>query len=212
MGLSGLLSILVPFILLGGVQEPGLVEGFFSKYWGLSPPSGEMELSWEEGTKNSTPEKCFPPPQPGILGRIEGRYLEFSFQVRCLRECRKQSMHPDTCPKIKVHCDANEINQCLKSRQCPEKMKCCNFNCARKCLNLKQDICSLPKVVGPCLAFFPRWWYDEETQACSKFIYGGCLGNNNNFQSESICKTICKKKKVSPTGPISHAHLGYPGR
>ncbi|XP_023612034.1 WAP four-disulfide core domain protein 6A-like [Myotis lucifugus] len=130
MGLSGLLSILVPFILLGGVQEPGLVEGFFN-----------------------------------------------------------------TCPKIKVHCDTNEINQCLKSRQCPEKMKCCNFNCARKCLNLKQDICSLPKVAGPCLAFFPRWWYDEETQACSKFIYGGCLGNNNNFQSESICKTICKKKK-----------------
>lgn len=78
--------------------------------------------------------------------------------------------------------------------------------------NLLADICSLPKVVGPCLDFFPRWWYDKETQACSKFIYGGCLGNNKNFQSESICKTICKKKKVSPTGPISHAHLGYPGR
>lgn len=82
MGLLGLLPILVPFILLGGVQEPGLVEGSSnSKYWGLSPPSGEMELCWEEETKNSTHKKCFPPPQPGILGRGQGRYLESSFQL-----------------------------------------------------------------------------------------------------------------------------------
>lgn len=62
MGLSGLLLILVPSILLEGVQQPGLVEGSaYSKYWGLSLPSGEMELGWEEGAKSSTDEEeCFP--------------------------------------------------------------------------------------------------------------------------------------------------------
>lgn len=56
------------------------------------------------------------------------------------------------------------------------------------------NVCSLPKVVGPCLAYFRRWWYNKETKTCSRFIYGGCQGNNNNFQSESVCKIICSKK------------------
>lgn len=58
MGLLRLLPILVPFILLGAIQEPGLVEGTFnSKYWRLSPPSGERELCREEGTRNATDEE-----------------------------------------------------------------------------------------------------------------------------------------------------------
>ena len=49
MGFSGLLLILVPLIVLGGVQEPGLVEAFIvSKYGELSPVSGETGLSWED--------------------------------------------------------------------------------------------------------------------------------------------------------------------
>lgn len=69
MGPSELLLILVPFILLESVQKPGLVKGFMlSKYWGLSPSSGGMELGWGEGIKNLTDEECFPPPHPGILG------------------------------------------------------------------------------------------------------------------------------------------------
>lgn len=49
MGLLGLLPVLALFILLGGVQEPELVEGFFgSKYWGLGPPSGDMEVAGRE--------------------------------------------------------------------------------------------------------------------------------------------------------------------
>lgn len=88
MGLSGLLLILVPFILLEGVQQPGLVEGSaYGKYWGLSLSSAEMELAWEEGAKSSTSEEeCFlhlslaswvgegerlgvPPAAPFLLGR-----------------------------------------------------------------------------------------------------------------------------------------------
>lgn len=59
------------------------------------------------------------------------------------------------------------------------------------------DVCSLPKVAGPCMAYFRRWWYDKETKTCSRFIYGGCQGNNNNFQSEAVCKAICSKKSKS---------------
>lgn len=98
MGLSGLLSILVLFIFLGSVQEHGLVEGFLCKYWGLSPLSRERNsdgrkeqiiLTLRNASPTSHPP---PPPQPGILGGKEERFLDSSFQIRCLRGCRKLSV------------------------------------------------------------------------------------------------------------------------
>ncbi|XP_077908198.1 WAP four-disulfide core domain protein 6A-like [Ictidomys tridecemlineatus] len=132
MGLLGLLLFLVPVILLGGVQEPGLVEGLFFK----------------------------------------------------------------SCPKVRVKCEIEERNLCTRHRQCPNNMKCCMFSCGKKCLDMRKDICSMPKEVGPCMAYLPRWWYNEETQLCSRFIYGGCQGNNNNFQSEAICMVVCQKSSI----------------
>src|SRR3712207_4010023 len=71
--------------------------------------------------------------------------------------------------------------------------------------NLPADVCSMPKESGPCMAFMPRWWYDKKTERCYRFIYGGCLGNNNNFQSEAICRIICqgKSKSWGPSLPCS---------
>ncbi|XP_061065787.1 WAP four-disulfide core domain protein 6 [Eubalaena glacialis] len=78
MGFSGVLPILVPFILLGCVQECGLVEAI--------------------------------------------------------------SFHPSgMCPRVRVRCEIEERNLCTKSRQCPEKMKCCRFSCGKKCVNVRQD-------------------------------------------------------------------------
>uniref|UniRef100_A0A8C3WNH0 WAP domain-containing protein n=1 Tax=Catagonus wagneri TaxID=51154 RepID=A0A8C3WNH0_9CETA len=74
MGFSGLLPILVSLIILGGVQEPGLVEAY-------------------------------------LVGK---------------------------CPQIKVRCEFKERDQCTKHRQCPNEMKCCQFACRKRCLNIKK--------------------------------------------------------------------------
>ncbi|KAK2509437.1 hypothetical protein MC885_012167 [Smutsia gigantea] len=65
---------------------------------------------------------------------------------------------------------------------------------------LPTDICSMAKEPGPCMAFFRRWWYDKRNYICSSFIYGGCQGNNNNFQSKVMCQNMCPKKRELP-GP-----------
>ncbi|CAO2577777.1 BPTI/Kunitz domain-containing protein (Fragment) [Lemmus lemmus] len=67
-----------------------------------------------------------------------------------------------------------------------------NFQSQSLCQNVY--ICSLPPDAGPCLAYLPRWWYNKETEVCTQFIYGGCQGNPNNFQTEHICRVVCKKK------------------
>uniref|UniRef100_A0A8C7B5W1 BPTI/Kunitz inhibitor domain-containing protein n=1 Tax=Neovison vison TaxID=452646 RepID=A0A8C7B5W1_NEOVI len=55
------------------------------------------------------------------------------------------------------------------------------------------NICSLPMSIGLCLASIPRWWYNKEFKTCTSFNYGGCAGNNNNFQSEAVCRAVCSE-------------------
>lgn len=82
---------------------------------------------------------------------------------------------------------------------------------------LSADICSLPKDSGYCLAYFPHWFYNKENSTCQLFIYGGCQGNNNNFQSQSLCQKVCQKKSESwrgylraPLGPFGRCGLACP--
>ncbi|XP_046402802.1 LOW QUALITY PROTEIN: papilin [Ischnura elegans] len=54
-----------------------------------------------------------------------------------------------------------------------------------------RDACYLPKVEGPCDGYYPTWYYDAERKQCGQFIYGGCLGNNNKFQTREECEELC---------------------
>ncbi len=53
------------------------------------------------------------------------------------------------------------------------------------------DACALPPEPGPCEAAMRRWYHNAETGACEMFIYGGCQGNANNFQSAEACEEAC---------------------
>nr|XP_024653259.1 eppin-like [Macaca nemestrina] len=89
----------------------------------------------------------------------------------------------------------SEKGMCVQGTDNAGQKKCCVFSCGKKCLDLKQDVCEMPNETGPCLAFFIRWWYDKKNNTCSTFVYGGCQGNNNNFQSEANCLNTCKNKR-----------------
>lgn len=52
--------------------------------------------------------------------------------------------------------------------------------------------CFKPKAVGICKAAIPRFYYDPETKDCHQFIFGGCHGNDNNFESMKDCLCQCK--------------------
>lgn len=53
------------------------------------------------------------------------------------------------------------------------------------------DYCRLEKAVGHCRAAFPRFYYDVTDQTCKAFVYGGCGGNSNNFNSVEDCQNAC---------------------
>ncbi|KAK3720520.1 hypothetical protein RRG08_058408 [Elysia crispata] len=51
--------------------------------------------------------------------------------------------------------------------------------------------CSEPPETGYCRAHFRRFYYNESSGRCRRFVYGGCGGNNNNFLSARECRHHC---------------------
>ncbi|KAJ8018672.1 Boophilin-H2 [Holothuria leucospilota] len=51
--------------------------------------------------------------------------------------------------------------------------------------------CDLPVDPGSCNGFLHRYYYDVDTSQCQLFVYRGCGGNENNFESEEVCETAC---------------------
>ncbi|XP_055343468.1 papilin-like [Paramacrobiotus metropolitanus] len=56
--------------------------------------------------------------------------------------------------------------------------------------------CRLPSDEGPCKAFFPRYFFNGRT--CEVFVWGGCEGNTNNFESIEECQMECQSAAVAP--------------
>uniref|UniRef100_A0A8C8A9R1 BPTI/Kunitz inhibitor domain-containing protein n=1 Tax=Otus sunia TaxID=257818 RepID=A0A8C8A9R1_9STRI len=54
-----------------------------------------------------------------------------------------------------------------------------------------QDFCYLPSVCGSCKALFRRFFFNASSQQCEEFIYGGCGGNRNNFETKGECSQAC---------------------
>ena len=58
--------------------------------------------------------------------------------------------------------------------------------CQKKCY-----ICKLPEEPGLCVGYFTRYYYDSKAGECKDFIYGECVGNENNFKTLKACKKKC---------------------
>ncbi|PAV61419.1 hypothetical protein WR25_01761 [Diploscapter pachys] len=97
---------------------------------------------------------------------------------------------------------------CWMDSNCPGIQKCCvepnpvTNSATRICRDpvgiSSTNICSLPLAVGSCTAPGIRFYYDASSGRCSQFMYSGCGGNANNFQSLASCQATCGQSGRSP--------------
>ncbi|KAF1525131.1 Eppin, partial [Eudyptes chrysocome] len=80
---------------------------------------------------------------------------------------------------------------CTSDASCPGATKCCPSKCGYTCQEPVLDFCYLPSVCGSCKALFRRFFFNASSQQCEEFIYGGCGGNRNNFETEGECSQAC---------------------
>ncbi|XP_023258553.1 protein AMBP-like [Seriola lalandi dorsalis] len=58
------------------------------------------------------------------------------------------------------------------------------------------EACQAEPDTGPCFGLHQRYYYNASSLSCAIFKYGGCLGNQNNFQSERECLQRCRTEAV----------------
>uniref|UniRef100_A0A7N8WZD3 Amyloid-beta A4 protein n=1 Tax=Mastacembelus armatus TaxID=205130 RepID=A0A7N8WZD3_9TELE len=67
---------------------------------------------------------------------------------------------------------------------------------------------------GPCHAMLERWYFVPEKGGCAPFLFGGCGGNRNNFETEEYCLAVCSSSlpTMAPSPPDAvDRYLESPG-
>ncbi|KAK2161324.1 hypothetical protein NP493_1590g00049 [Ridgeia piscesae] len=111
-------------------------------------------------------------------------------KAKCVKRVK-----PGTCPALPktppVRC-AKPRHKCADDSDCPRRKKCCvNICLARTCVNPAVDVCQLPHRRGSCRKRLLRWYFDKRWNTCRKFVYRGCRGNGNRFETRQQCETKC---------------------
>ena len=86
----------------------------------------------------------------------------------------------------------------LKEKLKPQKFK--HFNCGFKYQN------SLHTQLRVGRSFLNSHMYEigqSQTKSCQQYTYGGCLGNNNRYESKQECEAVCVEETA-----ISHLLIG----
>lgn len=57
---------------------------------------------------------------------------------------------------------------------------------------LPAAFCTLPDDPGRCRAAIRRWRWDSEAGRCVEFVWGGCDGNANRFETSEACEAAAQ--------------------
>jgi len=202
--------------IAASVESTGLKKNFNFQSCSLKKDSGPCEAYFEMFFFNADMQKC----EKFIYGGCQGNENRFQTIEECESSCiRPASLNPAQVhvPFNKNVCKlAKDQGPCLAFFEMfafnSNTGKCEQFvyggcqgngnrfatekECQDSCENVNKviemrDICKLEKQPGSCRGYLERYHFDTATNECQMFVYGGCEGNANNFESKAECQRNC---------------------
>jgi papilin len=176
----------------------------------LAPISGQCRGYFIKYFYNATNGKC----EQFIWTGCDGNLNRFDSELECTSKCKP---YPQTQPIIPSG-DACQMppegGRCrgyfvkyfynTASEKCEQFIwSGCDGNlnrfdseleCTSKCKPIRQNegICAQQVDSGPCFAYLEKYFYNTTSGKCEKFVYGGCGGSLNRFESKNSCEMICR--------------------
>uniref|UniRef100_T1JEZ8 Uncharacterized protein n=1 Tax=Strigamia maritima TaxID=126957 RepID=T1JEZ8_STRMM len=141
----------------------------------LADPCNNCKVSFisKKGESLTCEEKCS---QPRVVGVCRASYRRYNYN-RTTEQCEQF---------VYGGCGGNDNN--FNSME----------ECAAEC-DAPVNVCEQPKRVGMCRASMRRWYFDQFSHRCEEFIFGGCDGNDNNFETREECEARCPDLVLCPT-------------
>lgn len=67
--------------------------------------------------------------------------------------------------------------------------------------------CRLPLDEGDCQRYTLRWYYNQRVTECRPFVYSGCQGNLNRFDSKEECELRCGPRPGPGRQSVAHQQV-----
>lgn len=163
----------------------------------LKPEGGFCRGSFERFYYDQTVKTCL----PFIYGGCNGNRNNFESYEDCVQACApKVAIVPDndfTNPKEENSKDGDTDKFIVTEPvvEVPSIGVQATF---------KSPACAEKPITGQCFGYFPRYYYNAAKDSCEEFIYGGCDGNRNNFETVQECENSCKLG-TAPSEKSTHA-------
>ncbi|XP_044574257.1 papilin isoform X6 [Drosophila ananassae] len=179
------------------------------------PPQKACGLAKETGTGGNFSVKYYFDTSYGGCARFwyggrDGNANRFESEAECKETCQEYSgQHVCLLPKSSGPCsgfskkwyfdtDRNRCEEfqyggCYGTNNRFDSLEQCQSTCA---ISESIPTCEQPVESGPCNGNFERWFYDNQTDICRPFTYGGCKGNKNNYPTEHACNYNCRQPGV----------------
>lgn len=68
---------------------------------------------------------------------------------------------------------------------------------------LSAAACQLTKDAGPCTDYTAVWYFEHISRTCRRFLYGGCGGNGNRFETHDDCQQTCLNAENIDREPVT---------
>ncbi|KAK6102220.1 Kunitz/Bovine pancreatic trypsin inhibitor domain family protein [Brugia pahangi] len=134
----------------------------------------------------------------------QGNDNNFETLLECQNTCNNIIPKP-RCPQGDAYKD-NKGNYFICSdsnsaKTCPSNYECHFDGNLWSCCPTREYTCqvSFSKGVTCDIPSSYRYFYNSQIQECENFLYNGCGGNSNNFQSYEQCESYCNDRKC-PNG------------